>query len=289
MMCRMVAPFLLPFIALGLALLSLWVTRGPVIWNSLLAVALVLAWMFQVIDGRALLLSLLTGGVIYGYFRRESPSRQRRLLGGLMTLLILGLFGHFFPGFQDVTLLDRQILSRHAYPTSILWSFDKPLAGLLLVGWGFNRARRRDWKSLLPPALLLSTVCVALMMAGAYALHAIEWAPKWGRAAALFAFGNLLFVCIPEEAFFRGLVQGWLMEAMRRYPRGRVVAVLLSALFFGLCHIAGGLGLMEVATVAGVFYAAAIARTQRLEAAIVVHFLLNLTHFALFTYPALRP
>src|SRR5256885_1900126 len=78
--------------------------------------------------------------------------------------------------------------------------------------WGIDICRRQDWKRILFVAFPLFGLCAALMIVGAFSLHVIQWAPEWTRNTALFAFGNLFFVCIPEEAFFRGFVQRKLSE-----------------------------------------------------------------------------
>lgn len=187
------------------------------------------------------------------------------------------LFSHWIPGFEWVLYRDI-VLSPGAYPTSVIWNFDKPLAGLLLLWLGIERPSKQDpWQRWVPKALGISVVCVGLLAGGALALHAIAWAPKWSRPVELFALGNLFLVCIPEELFFRGFVQG------------KLKSVGWASLFFGLCHFQGGLGLMVVATVAGFFYGTAYQKTGRLEASILVHFLLNFIHLTLFTYPALKP
>jgi uncharacterized protein len=181
------------------------------------------------------------------------------------------------------------VVSAGAYPTSIIWNFDKPLAGLLLLGWGIPRAYGwSSWKHAGLIGLGYGMICVALMAAGALALGAVAWAPKFTAMTATFAVGNLLLVCVAEEAFFRGVVQRGLGDAWSAKKYGRGWSLSLAALFFGICHVQGGIGLIVVATVAGLFYGAAYQRSGRVEAAILCHFMLNVTHFALFTYPALR-
>jgi uncharacterized protein len=283
-------PALLPFVVLLMAITSLWLADTPLVWNSLFFVAVALAMAFHLMSAAGLPVVAAAAASIYIYYRVPLPRSTSIAVGFLMCLLILGLYGHFFPGFGEKTLFSNVVLSAGAYPTSLILNIDKPLAGLLLLGWGLAPLRPKpEWKQILPTALALSFLCVALMSSGAYALHAIQWAPKWRTATALFGFSNLFLVCIPEEVFFRGFVQRHLKEFFARRGVGPAWSVGIAASVFGLCHFVGGIGLILVATIAGFFYGAAYERTGRIEAPILVHFLLNFTHFALFTYPALIP
>jgi membrane protease YdiL (CAAX protease family) len=56
---------------------------------------------------------------------------------------------------------------------------------------------------------------------------------------------------------------------------------------FGLAHLGGGWSHALAAAVAGLGYGAAYLRTQRIEAAMAVHFSVNALHLLFFTYPRL--
>ena len=66
------------------------------------------------------------------------------------------------------------------------------------------------------------------------------------------------------------------------------ISIFISALLFAVTlpgHRQGGLIFLAFVTLAGLFYGYVYHRTKRLEAAIFVHFLVNLTHFLFFSYP----
>ena len=65
------------------------------------------------------------------------------------------------------------------------------------------------------------------------------------------------------------------------------MAWLIGALLFGVAHIAGGLHYVILATVAGLGYGWVYHKTQRVEACILLHVLLNTVHILFFTYPAI--
>jgi membrane protease YdiL (CAAX protease family) len=77
-----------------------------------------------------------------------------------------------------------------------------------------------------------------------------------------------------------------LAGALQRFRWGPWLAVTVSALLFGAAHLGGGVRYGILAGIAGIGYAWAYHRTQRIEAAILVHIALNAVHFIGFTYPA---
>jgi membrane protease YdiL (CAAX protease family) len=98
---------------------------------------------------------------------------------------------------------------------------------------------------------------------------------------------NLLFTCVAEEAFFRGVIQERVTSALGERRWAVPVSVALSAVLFGLAHAGGGVAVVAVSTIAGIGYAAAYARSRSIESAVLAHFLLNAIHFVGFTYPSL--
>src|SRR5688500_19792063 len=65
------------------------------------------------------------------------------------------------------------------------------------------------------------------------------------------------------------------------------IAVIVSAIRFGLAHFGGGLTYVSAGVIAGLGYGLAYGRTRRIEAAMAVHFGVNAVHFLFFTYPRL--
>jgi membrane protease YdiL (CAAX protease family) len=211
-----------------------------------------------------------------------------RLAFGLLTgVLALGLAMHKLPGFHNPLLLDRVVLSEGAAPFTLYANFDKGAAGLILLAL---LCRRVDaWAELgavlrrtLP--VLFATLAVTLGFAVAVGVAGVDL--KLPQQTLMFIVVNLLFTVIAEEAFFRGMLQARLAAVLARFRWGAWLAVGVSALLFGAAHLGGGLQYGILAGIAGLGYACAYHRTQRIEAAILVHIALNAVHFIGFTYPA---
>ncbi len=120
-----------------------------------------------------------------------------------------------------------------------------------------------------------------------FAFRFVRFDAKGSEYFLIWATTNLLFVCLAEEAFFRGFLQKYLYQLFQKLPYGHIVAILCAATLFGLTHYRGGTLYMLLATVAGVGYGWIYFKTERIEASILTHFTLNLIHFLFFTYPAL--
>jgi len=287
--------FPLSFVLLASAIALAWVPALPVAgrrlpaWAPALAIAAAVGGLDspRVLDPAALaalavLAALAWGGV--------AASRWRCALTVLAALLALALSLHLLPGFHPAWLCRDIRLTPDAAPFALALSFDKAAAGLLLLA-AFS-VRAMSWRQLALQgttiavgALATATVSIGVALAAGY----VRFEPKWVDAAPAFLVANLLFTCVAEEAFFRGLIQERLMRLAetRRQPAWNWVAIALSTVLFGLAHAGGGTVYLAAATVAGLGYSLVYARTRTIEGAILVHFAVNAAHFLGFTYPRL--
>lgn len=105
----------------------------------------------------------------------------------------------------------------------------------------------------------------------------------------LFAAVNLLVTCVTEEAFMRLLLQAELQKLIARKFNNRyaqeIIPLLLATLVFVLTHFTHDAPTMWVFGLAGFIYSVVYCLTKNLWACIVVHFTVNIMHFAFLTYP----
>jgi len=198
----------------------------------------------------------------------------------LALALSLALAMHALPGYHNPLLLKNVQFSSHSAPFTMYANFDKGLIGLVLVFFFCQRAQSwKDYSSACwQQAPVLAVMLLAVFGLG-WGLGFVKPDFKLSLYLPLFAVVNLLFVCVAEEAFFRGVIQ----EQLTRF--GQPLAVAASALLFGLVHLGGGWKWALLASVAGLGYALLYARTRRVGIAVAAHFLVNLVHFIGFTYP----
>lgn len=310
---------IVPYVFLGLAIISLWIKRHITIWGSLLLLGII----FGFISGRLESLSLITIVLLgLGYYLSFYPKRPRnpryqflRRQFEILTLIFsLAPFYHQMPGFQNFEVVHQIKLSADAIPYSMFFNFDSPLIGLFILAFGFNyvNSGRTDRQALIR---VYSIVVLAVITMSILALlfQYVRFDPKWNNFILIWAVHNLVFTCVTEEAIFRGLILNGLMSYFEkvRFLSFRIwginvttiymnqislfglglhsiLALLISAFLFGLVHFQGGAVYMILAGIAGIFYGLAYIVNRRIEASIVTHFLVNLVHILFFTYPALQ-
>ncbi|WP_426167987.1 CPBP family intramembrane glutamic endopeptidase [Pseudoduganella sp. R-34] len=281
------APAWLPFGLLGLSIAStgLAVTHSerPAFLRNLWLVLLALATGAGLAAGvlRPIALASIAALLAFAWLAtRHGKSAVRALLTILTLVLALALAMHAVPGYDNPLLLKDVRLSAHSAPYTLYANFDKGVVGLVLLALFCRRASSwRDFavasKSQVP--VVAGLLCGVLSIG--WAIGFVHPDFKLSPFLPLFAAINLLFVCVAEEAFFRGVIQ----EQLARY--GDAIAVVVSGLVFGAAHLGGGWQFGVLASLAGLGYAVLYSRTKRIEIPIAAHFVLNLVHFVAFTYP----
>lgn len=268
-------PDTLIWLALGLAVL-LCLARQQRNGLILLGVALLTALWLERLSPVAALVSL--AGLLLAWRTPGLPQPWRGVALTLVLLWAMALTLHLVPGFDNLKVLDRVQAGPASVPFTLYLNLDKPLIffGLLLA-----------WPALLGPGgtmrwrpLALLILPLAALLITAWQLGALKpdvGLPHWWW---LFAFNNLVFTCVAEEALFRGLIQQGVASRSKPW-----LGLLVASLLFGSAHLAGGPLLVLFAALAGVCYGLAFQLSGQLSVAILLHFLFNFAHLALFTYP----
>ena len=201
---------------------------------------------------------------------------------GLWFLASAALVMHAMPGYEGLVVADYVLLKAGSTYTDLYFNHDK-----VLVAWSLLNFIPLFRQSLTPKPLtpfwltpLTLTLGIAATLTLAVTFGLISWQPGWTPWFWVFAAGNLLNTCVAEELLFRGLLQRQLQK--RLVP---LLAMAVAAVLFGIAHLAGGWPYVGVATLAGAVYGLTYYVTGRVVWAVLVHWLLNLSHFVLFTYP----
>jgi len=225
----------------------------------------------------------------------------------------LALAVHAVPGFNNLPIVINELITSDAVPYTLYANFDKGMAGLLVCAYFFAKSQTTKTlntatasntpsttasntttanittakittitKLKQPFFIIICTVLATLTVALMIGL--VGFSPKVPDFWLAFVAINLLFTCVAEEAFFRGLLQTKLSQLIT-VKRLAIFAPLITAAVFALAHFIGGWSYVLVSGVAGVGYSYIFYKTQRLEWAILCHWLVNVSHFFLFTYP----
>lgn len=133
---------------------------------------------------------------------------------------------------------------------------------------------RKDWQS------ILINFSMFLVFAVPFGLWTgfIQWGGfKFDPTAVAFTFLiTFLWVAIPEELLFRGLIQNLLQKTWHRHPQ---VAMWTASLIFGLAHINNDnqpiWAYVVLATIAGYLYGRTFNQCRSFVPAVIVHTLVD--------------
>jgi len=282
----------LPYVWLSLAIGSLWLPPQPAVAALPLQHAVSVAWLIVAVThayatGVVTPLGMLA--ILAFALLCYRDGRERLAITTIAVVVFsLALMAHIVPGFANLLVVRDVMLSPDAVPYTLYLNFDKAQVGLLLLAFGPPvLASRADCGAMLRATLPGVLVLIAALMACALLIGQIRVDFKWPAIFPVWAWSNLLFTCVGEEALFRGLIQRRLQGELAVQASGREIAgLVMAAVVFGLAHYAGGVWSIVLATIAGVGYGWIFWRTNRIEASILTHFLVNTTHILCFTYPA---
>lgn len=279
----------IPFLLLLLAVIGLWLNRN--LWIA----ALILAVGSGYVTGALQLPALLWMAILV---LLALAFRTMRALGSNAGQVITGLAFLFFsfacsmlllPGFERTVIIPQTQLSPDAIPFSLGVGFPKVVTGILILGL-INEVRIRglaEASVIVRKTAPVLAVTALAVLAAVYVTGYVRFDPKWTLIFIPWAIANLFFTCMAEEAGFRAFLQQELGRIGSNAKIAAMLALIISAVLFGLAHLGGGWRFALAATVAGLGYGMAYLRTQRVEAAMAVHFSVNVLHFLFFTYPAL--
>ena len=199
------------------------------------------------------------------------------VLSSLGLAIDLGLLSHgkFF-GVPDANLWPAGL---GGFPKMMM--ADVALYGYLVIkpieGLGYDLVSQfDDWKIGIREFVFYAPIVLILgVLLGFIHWQGFTAKPQQFPAAWVFTF---IFVALPEELFFRGLVQNLLERHI-----GRIRALGLASILFGLSHFNKAAGLPHgtgavfnwryviLATIAGIFYGRAWRQRKRLFASAVTH------------------
>ncbi|MFQ3258675.1 MAG: membrane protease YdiL (CAAX protease family) [Gammaproteobacteria bacterium] len=266
------------------------IMRQP-LWHYLMALSVLSAY-FQGYVNLYALLSIGLYVVLYYCALNAKRAIIRAILSTVFITFSLALALHWVPGFNNLPIVIDERITSDAIAFTFYANFDKAMAGLFLCAYFYsnkkalkadsNKVSRLNVKQ--PIFIIIATVLASLTVA--LILELVSFNPKVPDFWLAFIAINLLFTCVAEEALFRGLLQTKLSQIISS-TRLALLAPIMTAAVFALAHFAGGINYVLVSFISGLGYGYIFYKTQRLEWAIICHWLVNVFHFFLFTYPML--
>jgi len=260
------------------------------LWLWLMALTVICGFIESHLNITGLVAIGLYVALYLGALHLKSPiTRIISTIFFIVSSLVLAI--HLVPGFYNLPVVINELITPDAIPYTLYANLDKGMAGLFVCAYFFSMnktAIKKDVnndikvKVTQPVIIILSTILATLIVALMSGI--VNFYPKVPNFWLAFIAINLLFTCVAEEALFRGVLQTKLSQLITP-TRLKILAPILIACVFALAHFMGGLSYIAVAAVAGFGYGYIFYKTQRLEWAILCHWLVNVCHFFLFTYP----
>ena len=223
----------------------------------------------------------------YGESFVHTKGRVHKLILIILVILVGEIILHNVVGFHNRILLEDVFVSNKSHNYTMYYNIDKILIALILYVCStlVTDQKRLDEKSILQTLQVFGGATFILLVP-AIISGFIKVEPKIPTIMPIWVINNLLFVCFSEEVVFRGFLQNSLQEMLPKKNIYTAVAIIITAIVFGLYHYRDGILLIAFSAIAGLFYGYIYFRTKRILCAMLVHFLLNLTHFVFFTYPS---
>ncbi len=235
-------------------------------------------------------ISLVTVICLYLLLQVYTNNKKYSLIA-LIGLLLLGvaLALHVVPGFNNHEFISSHTLNESVASFTVWFNYDKSLFGILVMGLVFKSkliSSFDDLKLFLKTVLPILLIGLPVIYISAIAMGYVRLDVTFTSIFLPWALKNLFFTVLAEEILFRGLIQ---TELQKRLPKknAALLSISIAGVLFGIAHFAGGLNYVILSTIAGFVYGYAYYKTQRIEASIAAHFLLNAGHFLFFSYPYL--
>lgn len=275
---------------LYIAVLFLWMPckiKFPA-WSIAFVLACFFGLLSNQIEPYAVLIITTLGYALY-YMEKKYVHPAKRIMAGIVVLFVAyGLGAHIIPYFHNLKVLSNVYISKEGTPFSLYLNFDKTIVGLFILGFTQPLlSKKEEWIAMLKQTIPRTVLFVFILVFLALFAGKIGFDPKLPENLPIWLITNLLFVCMAEEAFFRGFIQKKLAEIFSSFVWGNLIAVAAASLLFGFAHYAGGIAYSIWGTIAGLGYGWIYQKNNQVESSILAHFSLNVTHFLLFTYPAL--
>ncbi|MDX1453652.1 MAG: CPBP family intramembrane glutamic endopeptidase [Oleiphilaceae bacterium] len=189
-------------------------------------------------------------------------------------------------GFDYPLVWDAGVLHQGGHTYTLYSNLGKGFAGLLLLLWWWPQWRKQSSQQTAVGASLgLTLISIGAIFGAAVFVYEMPIVPKFPAGIVWFFVVNLLFTVMPEEAFFRLLMQRQIARGLVRPWLGHALSISLVGVFFAVVHVPVQHAAFGLFLLAGLLYCLVFAVTQRYWMAVLCHFGVNVLHICLLPYP----
>ena len=276
------------YFTLAISLSSFWISTDKRIPLVLFFISVVVGLIAGSINYLSLA-SIVTFGVLtYLFYQKNFSTSIKTLLFFSILILTILTFLHKVPGYDNWQAVKDIKLSKNSAAFEMWFNFDKPLIAFFLLLFAYKPASKIvQYKEILNRSFLFFVPLLTALFIFGTAIGYVVFEPKMPSFTLilLWMVKMLFFTVIAEEFFFRFFIQNNLTAIFKKFKHAEIWGLILASLIFGLFHFSGGWAFVFLAFISGLLYGGVYLRTKYIESAILLHFLVNLTHFFFFSYP----
>lgn len=276
------------FFFLLFSICSVWLFEKKRFAGIFFAVGVVIAFITSLIDYQGLFITIIFCSANYVYFKRQVEPIGSAAIFTMILVMCFLLASQMLPGFIPWQVVNDEVISANGSPYSLALNIDKVIAGAAILIFGLVPIRRMlHLKQMLNatfPITAIGAVIIATfaLLFGVAAMN-IKVPEVWITWLAI----NLLINCVCDEAIFRFFVQGRIYKAIETVPFSAAISIVLSTALFVTYYAPAPTNYLMAVGLGSVVFGYAYHVTQRVEAAILCHFVVNVIHFFFFSYPML--
>ncbi len=278
------------YFAILFAICSLWLFDKKKFSLLFTITAVVLALISENIDYIGAIVILVFFGACMIYYKIPKTNLMKVSLWLAIIVTAILMRAHAVPGFYNWRIIDAVVLSNNAHEYSLWLNLDTAFVGLGILLFGLIPIYHlRDVKHMLIKMLPSSILALGVIASLAMLLGVVQFDNKMPDLWLLWMLINLMITCVSEEALFRFFIQQTLQNWLSNYKYGAALAIGIAGIAATLTHYnLMYANYMIMVFVASLFYGYVYYVTKRIEASIILHFAVNVTHFFFFTYPMLK-
>jgi membrane protease YdiL (CAAX protease family) len=235
----------------------------------------------------------LFGFLVYSFYQKKSPSLHKVFIYFGIIIITIFSFLHQIPTIDNIELLTNIKLSKNSSNFDLWLNFDKPLIAIFLLFFAYNPPKKfSDYKNIFIQTIKLFVPLLTILLALGTFGNFLVFDPKFPNFEITFLWLiKMVFLTIfAEEFFFRFFMQNSVILLLKNSKyfskNSQIIGLILTSIIFGLTHFSQGFIFILLATICGFFYGLIFIRTRYIEASILLHFLINFTHFIFFSYPS---
>ncbi len=280
---------ILAFSTLIIAFISLWSYKHFYFFGSFVTLSCFFAYFGKLIEPKALI-AIGSLAICYIIISKKIKTKYHISILLLIFAISTALMTHLFPGFHNFKLLDKVLISPKGSPWTFYLNFDKPFIGFFALAFTIPLLSTHSFsKKIIVKTMCFSSLGVIFLLFLAFLLKMIEIDIKFPSISLIFLISNLFLTTIPEEAFFRGVLQRELSQILKiRFSKS--LSIFLISLLFSFFHFIylKDPSYIFLTFIAGLVYGTLYELTQSIETSIICHYLVNVIHFFFLTFPTLK-